>query len=31
MKKFILALSFLAIATLSFSQENPVNWGYESK
>jgi hypothetical protein len=31
MKKIILALSFIAIATLSFSQENPVNWSYEAK
>jgi hypothetical protein len=31
MKKIILALSFVMIAMVSFSQENPVNWSYEAK
>lgn len=31
MKKIILALSFMAIALISFSQENPVSWTYEAK
>lgn len=31
MKKIILAFSFMAIAMISFSQENPVNWSYEAK
>lgn len=32
MKKIILALSFIAIATISFGQlENPVNWSFEAK
>jgi hypothetical protein len=31
MKKIILGLSFVMIAMVSFSQENPVNWSYEAK